>query len=144
MTTQTHVPTVARDARVDQIGFANELAKQHIDGLKDAVKTRMLDGEVQLVEGDFFQGLLVAGGTVGTICPRKFHRLLKQGKITEDQFHACISVQRKPAEQYCSGKELDRMSEFKPASPRLVVSRKKGVEPSLVDAIRGLSKAIAE
>lgn len=129
-----------RDVRVDQIGFVNELQTKYVDPIKKAVKARMLERASQLAAGDFFEGKLVTGGVVGTLDPRKVFRLVKNGKLTESQFLDCVKVERGKLEEFVSGKDLDRMSEFLPATPQLRVTRIKGVEVTLVDAIKALGK----
>jgi hypothetical protein len=135
-------PAVVRDVRIDRIGFASELQKQYVDDVKSAVKSDMLERETTLAEGDYFEARLVAGGTVGTIDPRKFHRLIDRGSLKLADFLACCRIDRGKAEELVAGKDLDRMSEFRPASPQLRVTRKKGVEIKLVDALKGLGAAI--
>src|SRR4051812_33321254 len=53
-------PTLARDVRLDQIGFVGELGKLHADKLKDGVKARLLSDAIDRAAGDYFEGLLVA------------------------------------------------------------------------------------
>jgi hypothetical protein len=134
---------IARDVRVDRIGFANELSKQFADKLKADVKTRMAEEKLELVEGEYFEGKFVQG-TVGTVDPRKVYRLIKSGKLSESQFLECVRVDRGKLEQYLAGKDIDRLSDFSPATPQLRVTRKKGVEVKLVDALKGLNAALAE
>jgi hypothetical protein len=132
---------VPRDVRVDYIGLINELVRQFGDDQKSLVKGRMIDQELDVVEGNLFSGKLVKG-TVGTIDPAKFYRKVKRGEITEAQFVECISVKRGTAEQYVSGKDLDRMSEFVAATPKLCVTRKPGLELGLVDVVKALGRII--
>lgn len=122
--TETQAPP-RRDVRVDQIGFCKELERRHADTLIAAVKLKMAAEVVERVEGDYFTGLLV-GGTVRTVDPAALLKLLTKEKITVAQFLSAISVQ------------------IKPATPKLVVARKKGVEILLVDALKGLGTAIGE
>lgn len=78
----------ARNVRVDQIGFVNELVKHYADDLKSSVKVRMLENGVEVAEGDFFSGLLV-GRSATVIDPAKFLKLLEKEEITR-----CSSCQR--------------------------------------------------
>lgn len=141
----TEATAVPRDKRIDQIGFVAELQKQYVDNLKDGVKLRMLEGEVKVAEGDFFTATLAGvGSTVGTLDPVKVFRLVKSGRLKEAEFLECCRVERGKLEEYVSGKDLDRLSEFKPATPSLRVTRKKGVEITLTDALKGLGSALQE
>jgi hypothetical protein len=124
-----------RDIRADHVGFSNEIGKSFADPIKTAVKARMEADALDIVEGDFFEGLLVTG-TRGMIDPAKVFRLIKKGELTESQFLECISVNREKLSEYLGGKEVDRLSDFTPASPQLRITRRKGVEVTLANAIR--------
>jgi hypothetical protein len=143
MSTATQDKKIAREIRVDRIGFANELVKQFADGLKDDVKARMKSEELDVVEGDFFEGKYVQG-TVGTVDPVRVFKLIKSGRLKESEFLQCIRVERGKLEEFLSGRDIDALSSFAPSTPQLRVSRKKGVEVKLVDALRGLNQAIGD
>ena len=135
---ETIAAPVHRNCLVDEVGFVNELYDQHVKKRLDQVKASMLDGKQDLVEGDFFQGRLVAGGVVRSIIAKKFHALIAKGQISEAQFLECISVNRSKAEEYVGGAQLDKMSTEKSAAPKLTVTRKKGVVLQLVDVVKNL------
>ena len=135
-------PLIPRDVRVDQLGFASELQKQHVDNLKSAVKVRM-DGEgLTRVEGDYFEGLLVPQD-VTSIDPAKLLALYAKDKITRAQLLSCLSVKKEPLAVFLTGGQIAAMSETKPGTPQLRVTRKKGVEVKLVDALKKLGDSIA-
>lgn len=142
---QIETPVIPRDARIDHIGFVTELQKQFVEPLKGDVKGRMLANDAREVQGDFFTAQLAGvGSSVGTLDPVKVFRRVKQGLLTEAQFLECCRIERGKLEEYVSGKDLDRMTEFVPATPQLRITRKKGVELKLVDALKGLGSAIKD
>ena len=130
-----------RDVRVDQLGFVGELTKRHSDPLKTAIKLAMANKAADRCRGDFFAGLLVTPQK-SEIDPGAFLRKFEKGEITRAQFVACLTIRRKPAEEYFSGQALDSMSRDLPSTPSLTVTRLKGVEPTLVDAVRELGASI--
>jgi hypothetical protein len=132
-----------RDARVDPIGFAEELGKHFVTLHRDKVKLSMIEKSVDRVAGEYFEGLLICPADRGTIEARKLFRLVAAGKLTESQFLECVTVQRKAAEQYVAGKELDRMSSFTESTPYIKIARRKDVQLELVDMVKGLSAALA-
>jgi len=79
------------------------------------------------------------------IDPVKWFRLFEAGKISRAAFLECLSVQREAAKEYLSVREIDRISTAAPQPTlSLKVTRKKGVEILLVDAVRSISQAITE
>ena len=140
--TETEERASARDVRVDQIGFVGELQKHFADDLKTAVKAKMSGDGLQHVEGDYFDGLLVDGYDVQTIDPAKFLKLYEDGKIKRAEFLSALKIANKPAAEFLSGKEIDRISTTAAGQSQLRVTRKKGVEIKLTDAVRGLGKEL--
>jgi hypothetical protein len=136
--------TIARDIRVDQIGFVGELQKQFVEPLKATLKARMGERQIDVCEGEYFSALLVEGGTLSVVDAGKFVRLYESKSITRAEFLSAIAVRNDPCRAFLSGKELAAISEQTPASPQLRVSRKKGVEVRLVDAVKGIASAIKE
>jgi hypothetical protein len=130
-----------RDVRVDHLGFVNELTKHFADPLKQQIKLRMNERKLDLAEGDFFEGLLVRGES-SSIDPAKYLKLFEKGRITRADFLSALSIKRTAATVFLSEKEVDAISDATPATPQLRVSRRKGVEIKLVDAVRGLADAI--
>lgn len=128
-----------RDVRVDQIGYVDEVKKQYADDLKTAVKSHMLEDELVRVTGDAFEGLLVQGRE-RTVPPAKLLRMYEQKKITKAQFLACMKVGNEAADKLLGKAAVARMSKFEDAPPKLCVTRIKGVEITLVDALKQLNK----
>ena len=131
----------ARDFRIDQIGFAGELQKRHVDNLKSAVKVRMTGEGLDLVAGDFFEGRLVATET-GVVDPAKLLNLWAKDKITRAQLLSALSVRKEPLAEFLSRGEIEAMSTTAAGSPQLRVTRIKGVELKLVDAVKGLGESL--
>lgn len=136
---ETQAP-VLFDKRVDQIGFADRLNKLHVADLRTEVKSSLIEKGMDLVAGDAFVGVLVSSNEK-TIDPKKFHGLIKKGVITEKQFFASIRVVNTDAARVLGKDAAAEVSTVTPASPRLVVSPKEGVEVSLVEALKGLAAA---
>lgn len=145
MSTQTSTETaeLRRDVRVDQIGFCNELEKRYAKTLIASVKLKMAADVVEKVQGDYFEGLLVRA-MERTVDPANLLKLLTQKKITVAQFLSAITVQIKPCTAFLSGDQINAMSDSAPATPKLLITRKKGVEILLVDVVKGLGAAIGE
>lgn len=140
MSAQTLERAVGNDRRVDQIGYVAELVKQFADPAKAALKLRMAQREIDLAEGSKFQALLVAGVSIGVVDPARLLKLYETKQITRQQFLSAITVRNEPCRQFLSRDAIDAISAQKPAEPRLTVSRRKGVEISLVEAVRELAE----
>lgn len=134
-------PAVSRDVRVDSIGFVDELKKQLADKIRDKVKSRMTEGEIQRVAGEYFEGLLVTAST-STIDAEKLFKLYKGGKVSEKDFVSAIAVVKKPLEAFMSARDIDRISVAGPPQLQLRVTRKKDVSITVEDALRGLNLTI--
>jgi hypothetical protein len=141
-TTIETAAAIPRDIRVDQIGFVAELQKLYADHLKTLVKDRMGRESIARVEGDFYEGLLISGGSVSVADPAKFLRLYESKRITRKEFLSALAVRNEPAKQFLSLDELDAISERQPASPALRVSKKKQVEVKLVDAVKSIQQTM--
>lgn len=134
--------SVHRDQRVDPIGFVKELQDQHADGLKQAVKGRMEAGDLERVRGDFFEGLLVRPNAA-PVDPSDLLRLYERKSITREELCSALSVKKEPLAEFLTQRQIDKLAgEGTPATPRLCVSRIKGVEVTLVEAMIGLSESL--
>ena len=127
-------------AAIDQIGFLKELEDQRGKPLKDAVKNHMSAAEKDDFDAEYFDAKLVHG-TVQTVDPARFFRLWKRGVIKDADFLACITVQRGKANEFMSDRDLDAISDARDTTS-LRVTRKKGVEVKLVDALKGVADGI--
>jgi len=130
------------DPRVDQLGFVAELQKQFADDLKTVVKTDMLGADEDRRRGESFEAVLVQG-TTQTVNPERWVKLYETGRITRAQFMAALSVRRDHALDALGRDELAKISFQTTNTPALRVSRIKGVQVSLVDAVRSLAAAVA-
>lgn len=130
-----------RDARIDHIGFVNELDKHFAGPINDAVKLKLVADNIDLAEGDFFQGLYKPGHR-SALDVEKFLRLYDKGKITREQFKSILTIRRDPATKFLTGDQLAAMSFALPPAPSLTVSRKKNVELPLVEVIKALGPLI--
>lgn len=128
-----------RDVRVDRIGLVDEVVRQFRAPLAEQVKADM--GEGDRVSGDLFGALLVCG-IATDVDPEKFFKAFEAGKMTRAQFLSAIKVSTSRAREILSEKDLARISETRPTSPALRVSRLDGVQVELVDAIREISAAV--
>jgi hypothetical protein len=131
----------AMNARIDQLGFVNELVKRFSDPLKDQIKWEMTQAAADRAAGLRFEALLVRG-TSSLVDPAKFLQLYERGKLSRAQFVSAIRVQRDAALDALSRDALDAISTATPSSPALRVTRIKGVEIVLIDAVRAIADAI--
>jgi hypothetical protein len=133
------IPTVKlpRDARVDHLGYVNELVSQFANPLKAKVKEDLTKKRIDRAAGDAFECLLVPGSTA-SIDAEKFLLKWESGKITRAQFLAAISVGKEAALCCLSKDELARISTSKPKASALNVTKIKGVEVTLVEAVRAI------
>jgi hypothetical protein len=129
-----------RDVRVDQVGFVAELVKHHADHRKSEVKCSMLEKGLDRVAGDFFAGHLVTSSSA-EIDVAKFFKLFEQEKLSKKDLLACISVSRASASKALGQDAIARLLVEKPPVHQLRVERVKGVEVSLVDAVKHLAVA---
>lgn len=134
--------TPIRDIRVDAIGFVNELVAHFANELKTKVKSGMMEKGAERAEGDAFDALLVAG-EISTVDPAKFLRKYEKGEISKKDFLSAISVARGKAEEFMAPRDLDLISDTKASSPSLRVTRKKGVNPTLVESVKAVGAAVA-
>jgi hypothetical protein len=137
MTDQDEKPR--RDVRIDQIGFANELVKHYVDPLKDAVKSAHEAGTS--LEGDFFTARIDAADKT-TVDARRWFKLFSDGEMTRDQFLDAITVSTTDARRVLGEKAFEKASTTVAAGDRLTVTRKKGAEIGLVQAVNTLSHTI--
>lgn len=138
----SEVTSLPRDVRVDHIGFCNELASKLANDLKSAVKVRMAGEEIDRVRGDYFEGQLVQS-TVSTVDPAKLLAMYAKEKITRAQMLSALTVKKEPLAEFLTGAQIDAISESGPGTPQLRITRIKGVELKLVDAVKGLGESIA-
>jgi hypothetical protein len=129
-----------RDVRVDRIGFANELAKQYVDPLKDKVKAAHPAGT--RLEADYFEAT-IAASTSTEIPASKWLRLHEAGEIDRAQFLSAISVSPAEAKKILSERDYKKIAKTGEGSPRLNVRRRPGVEIALIDALNYISATVA-
>lgn len=132
--------SVAQDIRLDRIGFVAELIEHYQKPLITAVKSGMTAGD--RAEGQLFGGLLAASTTTD-VDAEKFVRLWEAGKITRAQFVAAVKVSATAARETLSAQDFARIATVKPGAPSLRVTRLKGVEVALVDAVKEVAAEIA-
>jgi hypothetical protein len=134
---------VARDVRVDRIGYAREIVELWAEPMKAEVKAKMLASKLVLVEGDRYQGRL-AESAPSTVDPGKFYDLMSFGRISKAEFISAIRVNKEAAGQFLSPKDLDAIS-TPPAVAvvSLTITRIKGIDVPLREAIEGVVKAAA-
>jgi hypothetical protein len=135
--------TLPRDVRVDHLGFVGELADEFAKPLRDRVKTDLEERGTPRVSGDAFQGLLVMVRS-SWIDADKFLRLYERKKMSRAQFLAAISVKKEPALQVLSGQDLAAITSEGNATPSLRVTRIKGVEVSLIEAVKTIAAAVGQ
>lgn len=130
------------DARIDQLGFAKEVAKHFMEPLNGEVKQAMLSRGIDRATGNHFEAVLASPNET-TIDSDKFLRKYEKKEMSRAQFLAAICIRKKEALVALSGDELAKISIVEPGTPRLTVPRLKGFEPSLADCITNLAEAIA-
>lgn len=133
---------IVRESRLDQLGMVNELVKQYFDPLNDAVKKTLKTKGVKHAVADHFEGKLV-DASPESIDPGKFLKLYEDGRLKRHELLKCLSIHKKAATEFLSGKEISAIS--KPLAPfcALYVTRIKGVEIELVDAVKSIAAAVA-
>jgi hypothetical protein len=135
-------PPIHFDGRIDRIGFANELQRQFIDDIKSDVKISLLEADIAVAEGKFFQALLVESAASITDVAKLF-KLAEKREIPLTKLQACLRVDRAAAKKIFGEMDLDRISTKAEPTQSLTVKRKAGVEIALVEALAQLSSAAA-
>lgn len=130
-----------RDQRIDELGFINELVKHHAEPLKDKIKHGMTLAGAKCAEGDSFVGSLMTP-TVNTIDPNKFLRLFEMKHITRKQLLSALRVSNEAAKEFLSPEVIGRISTEAPGTDRLTVARIKGVQITLVNAVKHIAAAV--
>ena len=74
-------------------------------------------------------------GTIQAPDADLFLTMYEQGQITRAQLVASITIKRDAALEFVSREALADISHTKPMPAQLRITRKKGIEPSLVQAI---------
>ena len=133
----------ARDVRVDRVGYAQELVRLWADPIRASVKTKMKEQELDVVEGDRYEGK-IAAATTSSIDAAKFFRQFKAGKIKEADFISAIRVSREAAAAFMPPRDLEAITEREPGEPRFTISRKKGIDLPLAAVIAGINEAVKE
>jgi hypothetical protein len=138
----TPVSACVRDIRIDQLGFAGELERSlFLKNLRATAKQNLQDKGVERAEGDYFAALLVESERA-TTDPDKLLRLYERGKISRAQLVSALSVTREPCKKFLSLDDLAKISTTEPATSRLTVTRKKGVQIELVDMVKTLAAVL--
>ena len=132
--------TTGRDVRVDRVGYVEDLVDLWCTPIRKAVKSKMVDGELDLLEGDVYEGKLVAT-TASCIPAAALYRLLKRGKIKEKDFLAAIGVSKSEASKFLSERELAAITESAEGTPRFSIARKKGIDVTLAQIIERVNQA---
>jgi hypothetical protein len=133
---------ISRDARVDQIGFVDELETHHAEKLRGLVKGRMLENDIRNVEADFFVGLLVPGGLQTSVPPARLLEMWEAGEIDRQQFLSALTVRNDPLKTFLSLDAIDEIANKTKTPPKLYVKRKANADVQLVDAVRRLADQI--
>lgn len=130
-------------ALADLLGYVKELVgwADASDGPKDLLKSGMEPGD--RVEGELFEARLDAC-TASSIDAAAFFKAFKEGKVTAAQFTGCISVRADRAKDFLHPADLAAMTTTAPGTPRLVVSRKKGVAVTPEQALDALRKDLGK
>jgi hypothetical protein len=130
-----------RDVRIDRIGFVNELVKYFADPLKEKVKADH-PGKA-LLTADYFDAIITTPNETH-IPLEKWFALFDAGTIDRKQFMEGLKVSTTVAGKVLDEKTFKRVSKTAPGSRQLRITRKKGVEVKLVDAVRHLDFEITE
>jgi hypothetical protein len=135
--------TIARDVRVDRIGYVQELGKLWADELKKLVKGRMIESGLELVSGDKYQGKLSAGESSSVVNAAKVWKLFKANVITEKQLVGCMSISKSELLQFLSAEQVAKLCDTMPKSPSFTVTRIKGIDVTLQQAIEQIQANFA-
>jgi hypothetical protein len=130
----------SRDARVDTVGFCNELAKFVADPLELKIKERhqLVKPVTQIrLVGDFFDGLIY-GGDKRSIDAAGWLRLYENKEIKRAEFLAGITVSVEKAEKTLAAVEFNRIVSSKPKESSLKITRRKGAEARIVEVVKGM------
>lgn len=143
-TADTEQPKPLRDINIDRIGYVNELVSQFVNDAKTKLKNKFLLSDTKTGEGDQFTATFISGGETLSADPAKLLKMHEAGKITTKQLVSALRVNNEAAAVFLSKEQLRKISTASPQSPTLRITRKKGVQIQLVDALKGLNAAIAE
>jgi hypothetical protein len=134
------------DRRLTLIRVISTLAAEdgYLDQLKDDVKKTMKEKEADFAQSDFAIGQLRSSGERSFIPVKKLYALVKDRKISMDQFLECVKVSAKPLKKFLSGEEIEKISCASPAGDgSLFTELKPGVsldidcmEEALCNALR--------
>lgn len=135
-----------RDSRLDLIRVISTLHDRIVDSddsLKAKVKATMQNKGAAYAEGELAVAALRAGGVKGSIDPRRLYKMVGDGKLSMSQFLSCVSIKRKPLEEFLAGSEIDRITTTAgEASPSLTVEFKPDRVPDLDRLIEVLLASI--
>jgi hypothetical protein len=139
---------IVRDSRITLIRIIATLHKRLIEdeeGLPAKVKATMADKKADFAESDLVVAALRAGGSKGTIDPRKLYKLVVAKQLTLDQFLSCVSVVKKPLEEFLSGAAIEKITTpGKSPAPSLYTEFKEGVELDVESLGELLAGAVAK
>ncbi|HSZ58630.1 MAG TPA: hypothetical protein VK797_23380 [Tepidisphaeraceae bacterium] len=132
-----------RDVRTDDLGFVNELWTHFDQTIKPLVKGNLTHKGARRGAGEFFDCILAGGGAREEVDPAKFLKLYEGKKISREEFLSALKVALKPLGKFLSQKQIDAISRSAGiVQPSLTVNRIKGVEFTLVDAVKAIARAV--
>lgn len=142
--TEVDVEEPVRDDRIDELGVVNELWDHFDDEVKPLVKTHLKEMGAKRGRGEFFEGLLAGGEHPGrAINPAKFLKLFQKGDISRKEFLSALRISIETAGQFLPEKKLNSICDKLPApEPSLTVSRIKGTDFNLLEAVKNIAKSI--
>jgi hypothetical protein len=134
-------PKVAKEDRIDAVGYAKQLVERWLTPLIDAIKKKHGPRPVLLV-GEVFEATIVPL-TNRSIAPTSILKLYDAGKLTKSQLISMLSIKVPVAEKVLDGATFKRLCACSPGEPQLRVKlRGEDFEVDLVDASREVAEAV--
>jgi hypothetical protein len=130
------------DKRIDEIGYAQELAGAFTKDRRTAVKVMMLGKQVTRATANCFEAVLVESDGDRVVDPSELLKLYTKNKITRDQLVGVLSASASKCEKFLSKDQIDAISERKEKEPYVKVTRIKTAAETIVERIKRLAAAI--
>jgi hypothetical protein len=135
------IDEIGRDKRIDLIGHLDDVYAHLVTPRKDAIKSRMKEKGLDIVEGLIYDARYVESES-RVIDPEKYWDLIEKDKLKRKQFFESIMVNNAAADKIVGSNELDRISTTKKNPARLNVSRRKGLKPDIAASIKAINAAL--
>ena len=79
-------------------------------GLSEKVKATLVDKRAHYAASDLVNARLQPGSATGLIEPAALFALVSAGRLTKEQFLACVAVRKEPLAEHLSGAEIANLA----------------------------------